>query len=288
MFDIDDTNDAVLITILSESKQTAATAAAVVYLKTNLAKVYLAHQMRYNKDSIEDLAGAIASIDFCDTNEQDPGIATDVSTRKKSTWEEDIKDCCMRMDVIAKRDINTRMDAAQCARVMVERRGYSPIPFVGKRNLDTWCLLLYAVISDRQHHVERVLAHPTTFSFHVEVITFLKLCSGLPANSETVNHPSYYTAGQIIDSAYSAHKAARQQNPNRSGGLSPDVQDNEWFFQRAPSLDELNMDLDKWQKIESRTLPDLKWRDTVGHVFILHVSHTPAISKPCHCMTMET
>jgi hypothetical protein len=300
IFHIGSTLDQVLLNILDESRIAGATTASFIYFKCNLEKVFIAHQLKQNKAQIVDLSALLGGLDLY----QDGAPVTTTETRKdmgtKSRWERAIKHCYHRMSVAARRHINTQRDAASCVQYMIERRGSSPIPFVGKRNLDTMTLVVYAIVSDRFYQIDRAILSSPAFTFQLQVVTYLKLCGGRPATSETLSQPQHASVPQLIGDIFRVHDQAHQSSPHRLGGLSINADDDAWFVQRAENLDALDMEVNKWEKLDFTTIKEVKkWRINT-HVFVIHVSPTPStpiplshacippFPKPSQCKRLET
>lgn len=271
-FDIDDVGDAVLLNVFNDIKSVAATAAAATYLTINYEKLYHAHQIHRNKNVIDDLAGALASLGV-HANHAISTTQTQQNSRNRSPWELAIEDCYARLRVVENRNINTVVDARSCAWLMIDRYGYSPLPFMGRLNTDTYCLMLYAVSSDRYYRIDRELPRRLTLSlFQIEVVTHLNLCGGFPAATETVQIEMYQPLGVVVDRIFATHNRYQEDPSSRFGGLPKEAQSNEWFFQRATHLSALDMDRDQWHRVYGETIQDIKsWRPG-QHVFIMHVS----------------
>lgn len=137
---------------------------------------------------------------------------------------------------------------------------------------DDLCLVLYAITSDAYYLAYDIRPFESNDSFHVHVITHLRLIGGKPAQCESVSFENGTAFHEFLDFLPGAFKSAKERQPARLGfQIERSNNSGSWLYQAASDITKLSSERRHWQDLNAVSFDHMKHIRGEG-IFLIHVS----------------
>lgn len=136
---------------------------------------------------------------------------------------------------------------------------------------DDLCLVLYAITSDAYYPVYETRLLESNDSFHVHVITHLRLISGKPAQCESVSYEYGTAFHEFLASIPGALKTSKERQPARLAfQIERSNHSGSWLYQAAGDITKLSTERRYWQDLDAVSYNQMK-RIRGENIFLIHV-----------------
>ncbi|TIA24711.1 hypothetical protein D6C80_00228 [Aureobasidium pullulans] len=293
-FDAEETEDPVLVAIFIIVNERASTNIGDI-VRINFQKILLLTHIRHDNKEINDIADWLSNLNLGGPAlyrlQSSPSSGSESQSSQESTtafYDLDLDgmakaahDCRTAVAQIRGSDNNASKSACDLMILIMAEKGYQPPHFVGSYpNLDSICYLFYAVLSDCHYlpHDNPVSSPCASTEFQVEVVTYLRLCGGQPATTDQRTLRIDASLQNLIEEVSDVQVDIDLAGSERVGNVT-DLDDADWYFQRAAHKEALLMNLQSWKPICVELLHEIKSHASSNKCFIMNASRLPSPKK---------